>query len=160
MSKNLTEEDQLKKQSDELWALEKKKEALQLRITGHSDEEIADVFGVEQSVVEKWIRQGLRKARKINSELGETVIDLEMARLDRMLIGLEVGVGLGDSNAISSALRIQERRSKLLGLDKPVKIAPTSPDGEKEYTTIDTSKLTMDQLIALKESIIVSPEQD
>lgn len=33
--------------------------------------------------------------------------------------------------AIDRLLKIQERRSKLLGLDKPTKVAPTNPNGDK-----------------------------
>lgn len=33
--------------------------------------------------------------------------------------------------AIDRLLKIQERRARLLGLDKPTKVAPTTPDGEK-----------------------------
>lgn len=38
--------------------------------------------------------------------------------------------------AIDRLLKIQERRSKLLGLDKPTKIAPTDPDGKKLKTAV------------------------
>jgi AraC-like DNA-binding protein len=38
--------------------------------------------------------------------------------------------------AIDRLLRIQERRSRLLGLDKPTKIAATDPDGEKEASIV------------------------
>ncbi len=38
--------------------------------------------------------------------------------------------------AIDRLLKIQERRSKLLGLDKPTKIAPTNPDGTKTVPAV------------------------
>ena len=49
--------------------------------------------------------------------------------------GMPLSVPLLDDGprlaAIDRLLKIQERRSKLLGLDKPTKIAPTNPDGDK-----------------------------
>ena len=38
--------------------------------------------------------------------------------------------------AIDRLLKIQERRARLLGLDKPTKVASTSPDGEKQASFV------------------------
>lgn len=38
--------------------------------------------------------------------------------------------------AVDRLLKIQERRSRLLGLDKPTKVAPTTPDGEKQASFV------------------------
>ena len=38
--------------------------------------------------------------------------------------------------AIDRLLKIQERRSRLLGLDKPTKVASTTPDGEKQASFV------------------------
>lgn len=35
--------------------------------------------------------------------------------------------------AIDRAVRLMERRARLLGLDAPAKVAPTTPDGDKPY---------------------------
>lgn len=42
---------------------------------------------------------------------------LEAARLDEMLASVAEGILAGDLNAVAAALRIQERRARLLGLD-------------------------------------------
>ena len=38
--------------------------------------------------------------------------------------------------AVDRLLKIQERRARLLGLDKPTKVAPTTPDGEKQASFV------------------------
>lgn len=38
-------------------------------------------------------------------------------------------------------LKIKERKAKLLGMDKPVKIAPTDPSGANPYMNADASEL-------------------
>lgn len=155
-----SEEGKIKEQSDKLWLLEKQKEALHMRVNGHSVEFIAETFDLEVEVVEKWIRQSLNKARRANKNLGTSIIELEVQRLDSMLTGLEYGISNGDQNSIASALKIGERRSKLLGLDKPVKIAPTTPDGEHGYQTIDPSKMSTEALNSLKNAMIPIPDSD
>lgn len=44
--------------------------------------------------------------------------------------------------AIDRAIKVMERRARLLGLDAPTKVAPTNPDGDKPYAvTIQASPL-------------------
>lgn len=54
--------------------------------------------------------------------------------------GARIRVPLKDKGpalaAIDRLLKIEERRAKLLGLDKPTKIAPTNPDGDKPATFV------------------------
>lgn len=46
---------------------------------------------------------------------------------------LESGPSMGDPRYLSVLLGIQDRRAKLLGMDAPQKVAPTSPDGKEPY---------------------------
>jgi hypothetical protein len=56
---------------------------------------------------------------------------LELARLDRLLLALKGAIDKGDVGAITEGRRLSESRRKLLGLDAPVKVAPTDPSGEQ-----------------------------
>ena len=56
------------------------------------------------------------------SEGTEAVRQLEIQRLDQMLFPIWQQVISGDVQAITTALRIQERRANLLGLDAPKQI--------------------------------------
>ena len=42
--------------------------------------------------------------------------------------------------AIDRMLRIMDRRAKLLGLDMPTKVAPTTPDGEQSASTEESAR--------------------
>lgn len=53
----------------------------------------------------------------------------------------ETGGQTGDPRYMNVILNIVERRCKLLGLDAPTKVAPTSPDGEKPYRSMSESEL-------------------
>jgi hypothetical protein len=50
---------------------------------------------------------------------------LELERLDSYLVGLEPRIAKGDHQAVNSAVRISERRSRLLGLD----VVPPKEEG-------------------------------
>ncbi|MFJ8430480.1 hypothetical protein ACIQ9P_04150 [Kitasatospora sp. NPDC094019] len=71
---------------------------------------------------------------------------LEDARLDRMfLVAYRKAVRDGDLPAIDRALRIMERRARLLGLDRPIRAEITGGDGGP----IEVADATADELAAL-----------
>ena len=72
-------------------------------------------------------------AELIETEISEAkaLRAMELARLDGLLEALAPAVDAGDIGAINSALRVAESRRKLLGVDAPVKVAQTSPDGKE-----------------------------
>ena len=55
---------------------------------------------------------------------------IELRRLDMMLKAVSPRAMRGDVKAIGAALRISERRAKLLGLDAPVRKECTGADGD------------------------------
>jgi len=75
----------------------------------------------------------VRELDKLNSFREETaiqVLDLELARLDALLMACWAQAKSGHLGAIDRALRVLDRRAKLLGLDAPHKMDITSA-GEK-----------------------------
>ncbi len=64
----------------------------------------------------------------------EDVLTLEIERFDTMLASLWPSILEGDTNAINTALRVSERRSRMLGLDQPIKV-----DWRIELTTLLTN---------------------
>ena len=114
-----------------LQAVERAKQALELRKGGASFPEIARALGYSGPAgAYQAVMSALRKTLK---EPAEEVRTLEVARLDAMLLALWPQVRQGNQGAIDKALKVEERRAKLLGLDAPAKIAPTDPAGEREY---------------------------
>lgn len=67
------------------------------------------------------------------------------------LTGLPVTVPIEDDApklaSIDRLLKIQERRARLLGLDKPTKVAPTNPDGSKEAKGVVIVASPIDQAL-------------
>ena len=101
-------------------ATEKQRQALMMRKAGATYETIADHLGYAS-------RTGAFKA--VMSALNATIREpanelreLELARLDQYLVSLAKDLQRGDVKAINAALKIGERRAKLLGLDQAVEI--------------------------------------
>lgn len=95
--------------------------ALELRKTGMTYAQIAQELGGTQVSVFNLVKRRLAKIQQKTSELAEAVVQIELQRLDQMLEKLNPKIEKGDTMAIAVALKIQERRSKYLGLDAPEK---------------------------------------
>lgn len=79
------------------------------------------------------VQEALQEFRcKTESDVQEHV-SLQMARMDAALAAVTAKVDQGHLGAIDRMLKIEERRARLLGLDMPNKIAPTTPDGRDEF---------------------------
>jgi len=97
-------------------AHERHLQALELRKAGVTYEVIATQLGyANASGARKAVVSALKATlREPAAELRE----LELARLDAMLLPLWRPVQAGDEKAVDRALRIMERRARLLGLDR------------------------------------------
>lgn len=105
---------------------EKRRQALELRKAGVGYEQIALKVGYSgPGAAYREIHAALRE---ITREPAEELRTLETERLDRMLMGLWEKARSGDLKTVDRVLRIMERRSRLLGLDAPVKATLSSFD--------------------------------
>jgi hypothetical protein len=98
-------------------------EALDLRARGKSYREIAAFTGVSVRQAFEDVKQGLADHRESYAETAADVRGLELARLDRLWRRAEDLLESDDDDgakAIGAALRIMERRARLLGLDAQV----------------------------------------
>ena len=111
-----------------LAAAERHQKALNMRRDGHTYEEIKTKLGyASPSGAEKAVKAALQSVIR---EPAEEVRAMELARLDRMLLKLRARINKGDHLAINSALKIQDRRARLLGLDAPVRQEISGADGD------------------------------
>ena len=92
-----------------------------LRKAGRSYDEIARAVGCSRSMAHKAVTIALREIADKTSESADELRTLELARLDALLVALWPAATSGDCRAADRVLRISERRSKLLGLDIPVR---------------------------------------
>ena len=98
-------------------------QAIKLRMAGATITQIASQLGyANESGAYKSIMRELEQTSHDMSESTEAVRQLELKRLDQMQFPIWNQVLSGDQGAISTALRIQERRASLMGLDAPKQI--------------------------------------
>ena len=98
-------------------AYEKDQKALELRKEGHTYESISEQLGY--STPSASYKAAMRRLRDMDRPAVSMLRELEVQRLDAMLYAVWDDVLQGDANAVHTALRISERRSRLLGLDAP-----------------------------------------
>jgi hypothetical protein len=111
-------------------------QALALRAHGHSFRSISRTLNVCAATAHSLVKSAMAAERKFISEAKADYIELEIHRLDTYLQALALKVKSGDPRAVDTALKIGERRAKLLGLDAPTKVAPTDPTGDKSYSGV------------------------
>lgn len=108
----------------------RQQEALQLRLRGQTYREIAEATGyASESGARKAVETALQAIRDECEETAEEVRSMELQRLDKMLDGVWSSAIGGDPKGIEAALKIMDRRAKLLGLDRAQKREITGPDG-------------------------------
>lgn len=100
-------------------AMETARKALDLRRGGATYRQIADALHITVSTAEKAVKRGLKL---IVAEPAAEVLQLELDRLDGAWMGLWPRIQKGEPAAVAAGVRIMERRSRLLGLDKPAKV--------------------------------------
>lgn len=88
-----------------------------LRLTGMSQSQIAEVLGVTQPYVCILLKKALEDKKEELVGTAEKHVANQAGRLDSMLEALWEKVQAGDPKSIAAALAIEDRRSKLLGLD-------------------------------------------
>ena len=120
--------------------------ALLLRKAGMTYEQIGEMMGCTRQNAHQLVTKALQEIRIKGEQDAEEIKLLELERLDTFFMGLWQNAKKGNVQALDRALKIMERRAKLLGLDAPSKIAPTSPDGEAPYKGMTEREL--DQRIA------------
>jgi hypothetical protein len=106
---------------------------MQLRVAGWSVWQIADHLGVSTPTIHNQIVEQLASWRDMTQEMSNELRELELQRLDEFLRALWPKCQLGNPRAIETALKVSERRAKLMGLDAP----------EKREVTLDANVQTL-----------------
>lgn len=94
--------------------------SLELRKTGYTYERIAQQCGwANASSAYRAVQDGLKLTLQ---EPADDLRNLELARLDGVLVGVYQQAVKGSLSAVDRVIKIMERRSRLLGLDKPIQV--------------------------------------
>lgn len=107
---------------------ERSNKAMQLRKQGKTYRAISIAVAAEYGITysESMAHEDVtRELKRIQTELKQStdeVRTLELERLDNLLSKLNNQINSGDLNAIDRALKISERRCKILGVDAPIEI--------------------------------------
>ena len=113
-------------------AVERRARALQLRKEGASFDDIAAELGMSRSAAHKTVQRGLVELTALAKGEAEGLRALELARLDELQRSIWPEATGGNLPAMDRLLKIMERRTRLLGLDAPIKHTTTNPDGTEE----------------------------
>lgn len=111
-------------QEQQIVAVEKQRQALELRKQGMAYSDIAAELGYKSaSGAHAAVRTALKKTLH---EPADELRRLENARLDALLAALWPAITKGDPKAVAAGVKISERRAKLNGLDEPTGLDVTS----------------------------------
>lgn len=110
-------------------AAARKIEAMALRRQGLSYRKIGARLGVSQTQAHKDVLECLAELAKERQAETEHHVTLELERLDALYEAVSTKAEKGDIAAINTALKIAERRARLLGLDAPTRTELSGTDG-------------------------------
>ena len=101
---------------------QRQQQAWQLRLAGHSLREIARQLGVSIGTVCGDVQRAFQEYQEQWRAEAKHFAELDLARIETILARLWPGVLQGDVKSCLAALRVLERRAKLLGLDAATKV--------------------------------------
>ncbi len=101
-------------------AAERRRQAVALRLSGATYQQIGDKLGVTSSAAHLQVKQELETRAKQSEGKIVELRQIELARVDRVLLAIWDKVLKSDYKAIDKFVKLSERRAKLLGLDAPV----------------------------------------
>lgn len=130
----------------------REEQALELHIGGASCPVIAEALGLSRSGARKAVTRALSRLVAESQYTPEQQRGLEVARLDRLLLGVWAKAKRGDERAARLAVQIGKRRAELLGLDRRPR-----PDGRgrTEATVGGRDDLTAAQVAtAMAEALV------
>jgi len=90
-------------------------QVIQLRLSGHSYDEIAQYLGLSKRRVQRIIERELSRSFREPTEL---LLQMELDRLDALQRAYWDAAIAGDGEAADRVLRIMDRRARYLGLDR------------------------------------------
>ena len=140
-----------------LAAVEKQRQALQLRYGGATYYAIAQALGyaTAQGALLA-VEAGLRRTVQ---EPADQLRQLDLGRIDAMLLAIWAKARAGDYEAIDMVLKLLTRRAKLLGLDAPVRQELTGPDGGPIELAAVTLSQRLQRIIDAEPATPMLPEQ-
>lgn len=130
---------------------ENRVKALELRKSGASYRQIGEALGISMQRAHQLVMDELDRLAQLRLGNVDELRRLELERLEMASIPVVAKLKKGDLKAAMVWIKLSERRCKLLGLDAPMKIASTDPDGKPMRH--DLSLLSDSDLTAVAEAL-------
>jgi hypothetical protein len=108
--------------------------ALDLHLAGASYRTISEQLNISLGTAHTAVKEAL--ASRV-SAVGSEMVDVELARLDAMLMGLWPDASKGNVNAVDRVLKIGERRTQLLAIRGKRVVAPEAPPPPEPVSELD-----------------------
>ena len=93
-----------------------------MRVQGYTVVEIAEELGIAHQVVTINLRRVMQELKALSEQEADSYRAYELTRLDNLFKSLQAKIEEGDVNAVNAAVRVIERRCKMLGIDAPQEI--------------------------------------
>lgn len=110
---------------------ERKKNAVELRLAGASYRDIGNALGCSTVTAMNDCKEALAE---IPMQQADEMRTVELSRLDRLQRAVWGKAIKGDLQAVDRAIKIIDRRAKLLGLDAPQQVQITANDVDLDAT--------------------------
>ena len=114
---------------------------VELRIQGHDYDVIGSLLGIKPDKAQQLVSEAMNAIAAPLADTLEAVRNLDLKRLDKMLIPFMASACEGDPHSAAVVLKIMERRAQLLGLDAPKNVNLSGEVGIRLYAGVDTDKV-------------------
>lgn len=132
-----------------LRAEEQRLKAVQLRLAGATYAQIGQQLGCTGPNAYYLVSTALARTKARTEDTVDEMRALDLGRMDAMLLGIWRQAAEGNLFVIDRVLKILERRAKLVGLDAPTKLAPTSPDGQAAWQPEQAADTFYDDILQI-----------
>ncbi len=106
----------------------RQRKAIELKVQGLSIREIAVKLGVTKSQAHRDVEAVLAYTKEESATIAELARKVALEQIDRAIVSLAKRIKKGDVGAVMAFCRLDERRAKLLHLEK-TKVEHTGADG-------------------------------
>lgn len=141
---------------------ERKKNAVELRLAGASYRDIGNALGCSTVTAMNDCKEALAE---IPMQQADEMRTVELSRLDRLQRAVWGKAIKGDLQAVDRAIKIIDRRAKLLGLDAPQQVQITANDVDLDATVdkmLRVAEMALQQTAAAEDGFddVADPEFD
>lgn len=116
---------------------ERRLQVWNLKRAGASFATIAKQLGCDQRTAWEDYWRTIDELNELRHEGADEFRHMERERLESLWLALQPKVRAGDAYAIGEARKVSESLRKLYGVDAPLKVAPTTPDGHELFAGVD-----------------------